>query len=289
MPETIDVALEPPVIHIERSNFPVNLAPSERALAIATEFTIPDDDDGSMLQVASDEVNDALARHDQLEAMRKELVKPFDEGREKVQSWFRGPQARWKQIAAIYKEKAAARQRKIVEDRRKAQAKIEEDNRRAQAAAEAKAAEERAKAAKQAEELQRKAAAAAAAGKVGEAAKLAVQAENKIEAGEVRAQAAVIEAGVAMPAVVLPPVQKVQGLASVTTYDVEDEIDVLGLAAFIVLGEGWQTAKIAHPEYRNLIQGNRSALRSQAIAMKDAFNIGGCKLKVTETSRRSGR
>lgn len=272
MPEIIDAARLPPVIHIEAGAFPLNLTPSEQALTIATEFAIPDDDDGSMLQVAADEVRDALARHDQLEAVRKKLLEPFDNGRKMVQSWFVGPEALWKEIADIYSGKARDRRRLLEDRRRAAQAKIDEEARQARAAAEAKAAKERADAAKAAEELQRKAREAEAAGRAGEAAKLAVQAENKLEQGEVRAQAAVIDASVRAPSVVLPSVPKTAGLNSRKTYDIEEDVDALQLAAFVV----------ANPMFKNLILPNRTALRSLAIAQKDAFAIPGCTLKVTE-------
>jgi hypothetical protein len=225
-----------------------------------------------MLQIAADEMREALTKNDQLEAFRKKLLEPFDAGRDMVQGWFRWPQAGWKAIAQIYRNKASERRNLLEERRRIAQAKIEEDARRARAEAEAKAAKERAEAEAQAKDLRDRAAAAEAAGRAGEAAKLAVQAENKIEQGEVRAAAAVIDASVRAPSVVLPSVPKLVGANTRKTYDIEDEIDVLQLAAFVV----------ANPSFKNLIAPNRTALRSQAIAMKDAFAIAGCKLKVTE-------
>ncbi len=257
----------------------VEWTPRPEEIAVAEEFRIPDDDSGQMLQLAVDEFRNAMAKFDENEARRKKSADVLNAWIHLNQGWFNPVLDGWKRIADSYNKEGSRRRRQLEDDRRKAQAKIDEDNRRARAAAEAKAAKERADAAKAAEELQRKAREAEAAGRAGEAAKLNVQAENKIEAGEMRAQAAVVDAAAAAPAVVLPPAPKVAGATTVRNYDIEEDIDVFALMRYV----------LANPHFKNAVLPNKVFLRQQAISMKDGFNIGGCTLKVTESMRRSGR
>ena len=162
---------------------PANSTLAQNMLALAAGATIVDASD---YERVATQLQNVKAKHKEIDAARKELLKPIDEGRNRIQAFFRGPLGVLEQAEEIYKRKLAdyrdEQERLRLEEQRKAEEKARHERERI--AEQAREAERRAR--EKAEADRAAAAEAEAAGRAAEAEKLRARADKAEERGAER-------------------------------------------------------------------------------------------------------
>ncbi|MGE3923576.1 MAG: hypothetical protein AB7G13_11650 [Lautropia sp.] len=227
---------------------------AEQALAEARAIVIDSDE---MFAIVADELRLLKTSTDALDTQRKSITQPLDAAKAQVMDLFRGPielrrQAEqiMKSAMAAYTERkeAEARSRRLEAERL---ARIEQEKAREAAAAAAKAAQEAAEA-------------AAAATTVDER----MAAQDQASAAQAAALELEMAAAAPIVAVSAPAAPKASGVSIRYSYGAECT-DPMALIRHIA----------AHPELRNLLEVNQTALRQMANAQREAFNLPGCALR----------
>lgn len=225
-------------------------------------------DSPTMLAQAVDDAKAIKAKTQELTEKRMAITRPLDQAKAAVMDLFRPALERLDDAAkhlriAIDDYSERERQRAAAERAAAERAAAEERRRAAEAAAAAQAKAEAAAA-----ELRAKAAKAEADGRAAQAAKFDARAEATIEQARNEAIAAQMHAATITADVVAQPAS-VAGLSTRQTYKAEC-VDKLALVQFVA----------ANPAFLHLVQADSRALDSQAKAMRDQFNIPGCRVRV---------
>ncbi len=184
-----------------------------------------------------------------LDDKRKELVKPIDEARERVQALFRAPLLELDECERIVKRKLVDYQSAQEERRRAEQAKADEAARKERERLAEQAREAERKAREKADADRRAAEEAAAAGRAAEAAKLAARADATEAKAAEKAEQLQERAATVVAPIIQREAPKVPGISPRVTYSFEivDEsqvpdawwvIDAKAVGAFVKSTKG---------------------------------------------------
>lgn len=191
---------------------------AQMALSAARSMSIAT---AEQYEAGAHELQAIKAKHREIDEARKQLVKPIDEARKRIQDFFRAPLEFLEQAEGIVKQKLTAFQNEQERIRREEQRRAEEAARKERERLEAQAREAERKAREKAEADRRAAEEAAAAGRAQEAARLAARAsatESKAaeKAGQLEQRAAAVVAPI-----IEREVPKVAGLKTREVYKFE--------------------------------------------------------------------
>ena len=247
------------------------MAPAQRALASAKLFVI---DSPALYEEAGHDLRAIRKRIDDLDGLRKSLVKPFQDAVANANAVFKGPIDVLKEAGSVLGDTMLTYQReqerKAEEERQAAAAAAQRERERLQA----EAAAAQAKADAEAAELRRQAEAAAAAGKVAQAARLESRADSREQAGTVAAAAATMQAQAVVAAAVpmSAPVPSARGISTTKRWTAT-VTDKLALIRYIA----------EHPEYQHWLEPVGEALRQFATATRGAAKFPGVVIQQTES------
>lgn len=201
VPNLVDVRIERP------SNIAETRAQEALSRANALTISTPEQYEG-----AAAELREIKGKFNEIDAQRKELVKPINEAHDRIQNFFRGPLNFLSKAEGIVKGKIADYQREQERIRQEAQRAANERARREREETEARAREAERKAREKAEADRKAAAEAEAAGRADEAAKLSARADRTENKAAEKAQSLELQAASVVAPVIEHEAPKVDGL-----------------------------------------------------------------------------